>query len=204
MVSVSSCPFGGPLVCSAMMPSVYIGYRRMQGAREMAKPTFDQLTELHNQAKGDSPRITRQNLTDFLRNPDRKAMQFPSAEVAAELGYEVLADVVPSLSEADAIEYVLHLEGDEPHVPGKTLRGRAVTLEANYGLLDTIYLRDNPHLIPAKFQGKKVIVFTGTLLRGSDGLLYVAYLYWRGGKWVLNFSWVGRDFGDGDVLPHGK
>lgn len=171
----------------------------------MSKPTFDQLSELHNQAKGETPRVTRSNLAEYLRNPDRKAMQFPSAVVAAELGYEVLADVAPSLSEAEAIEYVSHLEGDEPYVPGKTMRGRAVTLEANYGLLDAVYLRDNPHLIPEKFQGKNVIVFAGTLLRYSVGFLFVAFLYWVGDAWVLLFFyWVARVFYDHYVLPRGK
>ncbi len=173
----------------------------------MAKPTFDQLTELHNQAKGYFPRITRQNLTEFLRNPDRKAMQFPSAEVAAELGYEVLADVASSVSEVKDLGYISCLEKEgEPSVSGKVLRGRAVILEANYGLLDAIYVRDHQDelQIPVEMRDKKYIVFAGTLLRLADGRLYVAYLRWDGGAWVLNFGWVGRGFGANGVLPCSK
>lgn len=55
------------------------------------------------------------------------------------------------------------------------------------------YLLDNPHLIPEEWKGKAVF-FWGTIFRGSDGSLYVRYLYWDVGRWQAYYRWLGNDF----------
>ncbi|MSU74895.1 MAG: hypothetical protein EXS55_00035 [Candidatus Magasanikbacteria bacterium] len=132
-------------------------------------------------------------------------LQFPSSAEAAKHGFTVETDVIPTLFKANGIEYPSFFEeGDGGSVVGEVMCGRAMILEANKGLLDAVYLRDNPHLIPEEFRGKKAIVFTATRLRRSDCNLYVAGLFWRGDAWVLDFGWVGNDFGARYVLPRGK
>ncbi len=61
----------------------------------------------------------------------------------------------------------------------------------NANVLD--YLLANPELIPEEWKGK-YIFFWGTIYRDSDGVLYVRYLYWRGGQWGWRYSWLGGDW----------
>ena len=166
----------------------------------MTKPTFKMLSELHNQAGGDAPRVTRENLQEFLRNPDRRAAQFPSEAIAAKYGFTVEADVKPHTFEIKDVELVLFLEkGDKGSVIGKVLRGRAIILEANFGLVDGQYMLDNQDEIPVVMRDYHNIL-TGTFLRDADGRLFVPCLRWHGGCWVLYFGWVGYGFNGNDRL----
>ena len=70
----------------------------------------------------------------------------------------------------------------------KELRRKPV-LNAN--VLD--YLLKNPHLIPEEWKDKYVF-FWGTVYRYSNGLLYVRYLYFRGGRWGWGCYWLDDDW----------
>ena len=168
----------------------------------MATPTFEQLTEFHEQVK--AKRTTLENFQDYLRNPDRRATQFPSEAIAAKYGYTVEADVKPRTFDVKNVELIPFLEkSDKGSVIGKVLRGRAIILEANFGLVDGQYMLDHQDEIPVAMR-TYYIVLTGTLLRNSDGDLSVPYLDWDGGRWVLVFVWLDRDFHGHDRLARGK
>jgi hypothetical protein len=69
------------------------------------------------------------------------------------------------------------------------LKGKPVF---NANLLD--YLLANPQLIPEEWKGKFVF-FWGTIYRDSDGCLYVRCLFWGGGRWYWDGSWLDGDWG---------
>ncbi len=76
----------------------------------------------------------------------------------------------------------------------KQLAGKSV-LNAN--VLD--YLLAHPRLIPEDWKkdergNMRYIFFWGTIFRNSDGVLYVRYLYWGGGRWDWGAHWLGRDW----------
>ena len=78
------------------------------------------------------------------------------------------------------------------HIIGNDLRKelcRKPVLNAN--VLD--YLLKNPHLIPEEWKDKYVF-FWGTVYRYSNGLLYVRYLYFRGGRWGWGCYWLDDDW----------
>lgn len=175
------------------------------------RPSIEQLDEFHERSKGREPRFTRKNFQEYLRNPDKRSARFPSEIHAPELipeGYQVVVDVEPSEFDLDAMEYVGFLEEkdgkQEEYVVGKVMRGRSVILEATFGLVDLKRFLAEPEKIQAEFRGKKVIIFTGTVLRGPDGCLLVAYLFWFGDEWALGFVWLDGNFVAISVLPRSK
>jgi hypothetical protein len=81
----------------------------------------------------------------------------------------------------------------------KALSGKPV-LNAN--VLD--YLLKHPELIPDDWKkdengNTRYIFFWGTIYRSSDGLLYVRYLCWGGGRWGWDAGWL--DCGWGSSNP---
>jgi len=163
----------------------------------MANPTFEQLTEFHEQVK--AKRITLENFQAFLRNPDqyREGNKFPSEIHAADLipkGWLVLEDVEPSKFHVKDLEFISSLEKGEEYIKGEVMRQRAVKLKANLSLCDGKYLLEHQDEIPAKLRGKKYIILSGTLLRVSSDDLSVPCLYWDGVRWVLDFRWLDSVF----------
>jgi hypothetical protein len=55
------------------------------------------------------------------------------------------------------------------------------------------YLLAHPESIPEDWKGKWVY-FWGTIYRNADGSLYVRFLFWHGGRWVWDYSWLAGDF----------
>ena len=132
--------------------------------------------------------------------------RFPSEIFAAKLipeNWEVLEDIAPTLKSIADLELVPFLNQNESFIAGTVMRSRAITLKANLGLVDAKYLLDHQLEIPAEFRSN-VLVFAGTLLRGSNGDLHVAYLCWNGNRWCLRFYRVGCDWDDGDRLVRCK
>ncbi len=131
---------------------------------------------------------------------------FPSQIFASDLlpeGWSVVEDVSPTEFEVKDLEFITFLEEGESSVNGETMRQRAINLKANLGLVDAKRMLAHQDEIPVKMRGK-YIIFTGTLLRGPDGLLYVACLYWRDDRWDLHFLWLGHDWHDGARLARRK
>ena len=112
---------------------------------------------------------------------------------------EVVKDVEPVQLDPAKLRFIGFLrDEDGGRINGQTMQVRAVELKANRGLSDVPALlgEDGKGLvtIPAELRGKAYIVLSGTLLRDSDGDLYVAYLFWNGDAWVVNFRWLVNDF----------
>ncbi|MBI5023140.1 MAG: hypothetical protein HZC05_03195 [Candidatus Magasanikbacteria bacterium] len=132
-----------------------------------------------------------------------KPLSFPSLVSACDLipqGWTIVEDVAPTLKSASGLGLVSFLESGESRIIGTVLRERAITLKANFGLVDAKYLLDHQLEIQTEFRSN-VLVFAGTLLRGSDGGLRVACLCWDGDHWYLNFDWLGSVWSGGDRLP---
>ena len=182
----------------------------------MATPTFEQLSEFHEQLM--AKRITLENFQAFLRNPDqyREGNKFPSEIHAADLipeytdkngnkkKWEIVEDIEPSKFQVKDLEFISFLEKGEEFVKGEVMRQRAVKLKANLGLCDGKYLLEHQDEIPAKLRGKKYVVLPGTVLYDSDGNLRVPCLCWDGDRWVLSFGWVGNAFYGRDCLARSK
>ena len=131
-------------------------------------------------------------IADLLMEQEQKPARqpHPSDAIAAEYGFTVLEDVQPSDFQIKDLEMVPFLKPEDGgNVIGTVMRTRAVTLKANLGLTDAKHLLKHKEEIPVEFRGK-YLVFTGTLLRDSGGVLLVAYLFWNGVCWLLNFRWV--------------
>jgi hypothetical protein len=118
---------------------------------------------------------------------------------------EVVEDVEPTNFDPKKLKFSSFLrDGDNGRTDGQTMRSRAKEMKANLGLSDVPVLLgpDGKGLetIPAELRGKAYIVLSGTLLRNSDGYLYVPCLGWGGDAWVLNFLWLADDWCEGDRL----
>lgn len=120
--------------------------------------------------------------------------QFPSVILAAEFihkGWTVVQDVQPSTFKMSNLEFVPLVGSVEDHV---------YDLKTKLGLVDMKYVLDHSEEIPSEFRDK-YLVFAGTLLRNSDGLLYIACLrygditYYRSPTLLrLNSGWGGDGF----------
>jgi hypothetical protein len=89
----------------------------------------------------------------------------------------------------------LHLSPNQQS--GKIIKGHKLRKELekepvlNANVCD--YLLAHPELIPEEWKGKHIF-FWGTIYRGSDGDLYVRYLYWCGSQWHWDYYWLGDDW----------
>ena len=163
----------------------------------MSTVTIEQLYKLHDEISRGC--ITRELLQAFLENPNRftKGTHSSSFAIVAKYGYTVVEDVEPSQFKVKNLKFITFLKSGELYITGETMRQRAITLKGNFGLIDGQYLLDHQEEIPKKMLGK-YIVLPGTLLRGSDGRLFIACLRWRGGRWVLGFVWLGGGWDSND------
>ena len=170
----------------------------------MSTVTIEQLHKFHDEiSKG---RITRELLQAFLENPSGfvKVGQFPSLTLAANLiptGWTLIEDVVPSTK--NGRDFITFLEKGESYINGEVMRQRAKKHTANLGLVDAKRDLEHQDNIPVGLRGK-YLVYSGTVLRDSDGNLDVPCLDWGGDRWVLLFRWLGDDFYVFDRLARGK
>ena len=77
---------------------------------------------------------------------------------------------------------------------GEVMATCAIELDANYGQEDAEWLLENQDVIPAELRNF-YLVFPATKWRGPDSPRRVSYLSFRGGRWLLRFSWLGDGFG---------
>ena len=89
------------------------------------------------------------------------------------------------------LDLVPFLRNGESNIEGEEMLRRARTdLNANYGQEDAEFLLEHQAEIPVEFR-KFYLVFPATVWRGSGGGRDVSYLYWDGGRWFLDFGWLG-------------
>lgn len=96
-------------------------------------------------------------------------------------------------------EILSFLKKGESCVTGHTMVERAFGMNANLGEDDGQYLLDHQDGIPVALRGKVVFVFTDWRhpFDSSD----VLFVYWRDGRWVRDWAWLGDDWNDnGRVL----
>ena len=110
---------------------------------------------------------------------------------------QLLKDALPTtMTVGDRTYDILgFLLGDETSVVGHTMVGRAKELSAHLGADDGQYLLDHQQDIPVVFRGKVVFVFTDWRRPGGSGR--VCYVCWGGGRWVQDWSWLGRVYWGG-------
>jgi len=85
------------------------------------------------------------------------------------------------------LEGAKFLEGYEAWINGEEMLERAKKLGDCAGLRHAKALLRQQNLIPANWQ-EKILVFAGTVARGSDGHRDVAYLCWYVYRWDLFWS----------------
>lgn len=129
--------------------------------------------------------------------------QIHAANLIPDWCKEIVEDVAPTDFKVSDLEFIRFLNEGESPIGGTAMRQKAVVLKANYGLSDAKRLLDHQDEIPTDMRGK-YIVFTGTVLRVSDGVLCVAYLYWFVGRWCLDFGRLDGVWGDVGRLPRRK
>jgi hypothetical protein len=102
--------------------------------------------------------------------------------------------------EWDPVRAILYLS--EGQQDGKWIQGHKLREELkdksvfNANLLD--YLLAHPELIPEEWKDQ-LVFFWGTVYRSRDGVLYVRYLEWDGGRWYWYFHWL--DYGFSSDCP---
>lgn len=116
-------------------------------------------------------------------------------------GWELIEDVDFTPFDISKMELVPFLKAGENSINGEEMVRRARTeLRANLGQRHAEHLLEHQDKIPEEFR-KFYITFTGTVWRRPDGLRRVACLYWYGGRWSLDFRWLGNDWHSFDRLP---
>jgi hypothetical protein len=183
-----------------MVLDVLAEYRRMRGRRTMSKPTFEQLSELHEQVKAD--RITRENLQAFLRNPNLvfgpilsidRSRHFNPAKFIGE-GWSIIGQDESSLAltEVDISKIRLEtmLKDCETQVQGEEkLRRLKATghIQLDAKIFQTFW--ENKDRIPESWKSM-FIYFDGTILQSPDGCRCVLYLCWSGDEWDWYYYWL--------------
>lgn len=99
----------------------------------------------------------------------------------------------PQVQEGEPVlEVYGFLRDGETYVNGETVLGRASEMDgAESGQHHLERLLAQAKDIPKELRSF-YLVATGTKWRGPGGNLYVPYLFWRGGRWVLYFYCVGH------------
>ena len=119
----------------------------------------------------------------------------PEDDLSLPEGFTLLTD--ESVEEPDGpitLEDVAVLEGSESYVGGEKMLGREKKAGKRAGLRAAKALLRQQHLIPVEWRGKKVLVFTGTVVRDRSGDRCVACLCWLGDRWYLYWFWLDLNF----------
>lgn len=109
---------------------------------------------------------------------------------------ELVASALPTEMTIGGITYDIlgFLREGETLTGGDVMVGRAKEVNANLGREDCDHLLKHQDEIPAILRGRVVFVFTD--YRRPDGRESVAYVVWRGARWIQRWSWLGFDLSD--------
>ncbi|TSC84638.1 MAG: hypothetical protein G01um101413_22 [Parcubacteria group bacterium Gr01-1014_13] len=126
----------------------------------------------------------------------RDGSKFPSLVHAAELipeGWTVVEDVVLSSFDVSGLKPRSFLKERETSISSEQMRKRAAEFHCNLGLSDAKRMLAEQDKIPVEFRDF-YIPFPGTVLRDPGGDLSVPYLFFYGGRWRMDFVWLGNDW----------
>jgi len=109
--------------------------------------------------------------------------------------------------ELDFTKILFHLSPNQ--LDGKVIEGNKLREELEHEKVPVLnacvldYFFAHQELIPEDWKldekgNTRYIYFWGTIYRDPNGLLYVRYLYWDGGAWFWNYSWLVNYRGDLD------
>lgn len=93
-------------------------------------------------------------------------------------------------------------EEDKGSVAGSVMVARAAEMDASRGKEDCEYVLAHQAEIPEALRGKVAFVFPDWRLPACPES--VAYVYWLGGRWVQDWSWLGDDWRGGGRLLRRK
>ena len=108
----------------------------------------------------------------------------------------VFQDVAPSKFDISKLKFRSFLESCEKFIGGMIVRERAIELGGNLGFADGMRMRAEQDKIPVEELGDFYIVLPGTVLEGSDGVLYVSYLRCYCGNWYPGFHRLDGSWND--------
>jgi|SRR3989338_3241729 len=115
-------------------------------------------------------------------------------------GWKLLENSPRRITSVAGLELVPFLKKGESSIGGEELVRRArAELDANCGQEDAEFLLEHQKEIPEEFR-QFYLIFTGTVWGGSGGGRDVAYLFFDGERWCLDFHWLGLDFHSGGRL----
>lgn len=111
-------------------------------------------------------------------------------------GFTLESNYNQGIIDFDPKDLRLHLEPEqdlEPEQEKGSIKGEDLALRMkNESLNSSVlkYLLDNPEHIPKEWKDKYGIYFWNTILLSPSGHRYVLCLYWHGGKWDWDYSWL--------------
>ena len=116
-----------------------------------------------------------------------------NTEAVRQLARELTEKALPTkMTIGDrTYEILCFLRGEETSVVGYTMVDRAKEMNAHLGQDDGEYILKHQDEIPASLRGKVVFVFTDWRHPAYPGSVYC--VYWRGGRWVQVWNWLGDD-----------
>lgn len=119
-----------------------------------------------------------------------------------EDGWKLIEDV--PLEGTPTLELVEFRKDGEDYVNGETMLSRAKELGNMAGQRHAERLLSMASQIPKSWRDF-YLVFPGTVWQDTDGNRNVPYLYWSGGEWNLDWSWLSSDWSrDYRVVRLGK
>ncbi len=110
-------------------------------------------------------------------------------------------DIGLTLKEGDELKPRACLKQGESEIHCTVMRRRAVEYRGVRSLADGFYMLANQNNILGKFPDFAYIILSGTLLLGSDGKLYMAYLFVDGDRWNVQRLEFERGYVMDDFFP---
>lgn len=117
----------------------------------------------------------------------------PQSELKIPENWKIEKDVPLDSGKELTLSLSEFLQKEETAIKGKEMLKRANKLGNLAGLAHARYLFSRKEMIPEEWK-KYILIFAGTELRVSRGVLDVPCLLWYGGEWYLTFHWIGHDF----------
>ncbi len=113
-----------------------------------------------------------------------------------EFAATLIKSILPTTMTLGGVTYDIlsFLRGDEKSVVGQNMVERAKEMQAHLGKEDREHVLAHQDEIPIALRGKVVFVFTDDRHPAYPERVY--YVYWDGGRWVEDWSWLGREWID--------